>query len=231
MDTSPYDHDFMIDLNLRINFVIINFFQEMLIASQGCVVNLTNICGTVPDEKRISFSMAQAGIQMMTKSVALELAPYSVRVNCVSTTFYDFLFDQSHPFRITNELDKEARSNPMQRRADFIEVCKTIIHLTSQNSLKITGQVINVDGGKHLTTLGQFTLPQNYEELNFFYALGAPDLNQQWDRSFKERISDKIEDVKNKSKFQNLIWARLSALNHEHKVYGQIHKKPKIKML
>ena len=105
MDTSPYDHDFMMDLNLRINFVIVNFFQDMLIASQGCVVNLTNICGNVPDEKRISFSMAQAGIQMMTKSVALELAPYSVRVNCVSTTFYDFWFDQAHPFKITKKLD------------------------------------------------------------------------------------------------------------------------------
>lgn len=58
LNTSPFDHDYVIDLNMRINFVIINFFQDMLIASQGCVVSLTNICGSVPDESRISFSMA-----------------------------------------------------------------------------------------------------------------------------------------------------------------------------
>lgn len=58
LDTSPHDHDFVMDLNLRINFVIVNFFQDLLIASKGCVVNLTNICGNVPDEKRISYSMA-----------------------------------------------------------------------------------------------------------------------------------------------------------------------------
>ena len=33
LDTSPNDHDFVMDMNLRINFVIINFFQDMLIAS------------------------------------------------------------------------------------------------------------------------------------------------------------------------------------------------------
>lgn len=77
----------------------------MLIASQGCIVNLTHICGSVPDESRISYSMAQAGVQMMTKSVALELAPYSVRVNCVSTTFYDFQSDPlKNPFKVLSKL-------------------------------------------------------------------------------------------------------------------------------
>jgi enoyl-[acyl-carrier-protein] reductase (NADH) len=42
----------------------------------------------------------------------------------------------------------------MQRAADIEEVCMAVIHLTSKHSRRITGQVINVDGGKNLTIRG-----------------------------------------------------------------------------
>lgn len=45
----------------------------------------------------------------------------------------------------------------MCRAANVEEVCKAIIHLTSPHARKITGQVINVDGGKNLTVRGQHT--------------------------------------------------------------------------
>ena len=45
----------------------------------------------------------------------------------------------------------------MGRTAKIEEVCHAIIHLTSQHGYKITGQILNIDGGKHLTVRGQQT--------------------------------------------------------------------------
>lgn len=54
-------------------------------------------------------------------------------------------------------MNKEADTNPMGRAANIEEVCQAVIHLTSQHSKKVTGQILNVDGGKNLTVRGQHT--------------------------------------------------------------------------
>jgi enoyl-[acyl-carrier-protein] reductase (NADH) len=51
-------------------------------------------------------------------------------------------------------MNKEADTNPMGRAANIEEVCQAVIHLTSQHSKKVTGQILNVDGGKNLTVRG-----------------------------------------------------------------------------
>lgn len=71
---------------------------------------------------------------MLTRSTALELARFGVRVNCVSSSFV-----KTNLYRTAglNEVDnnsinnKEIDHNPMHRGADIEEVCHAIIHLTS----------------------------------------------------------------------------------------------------
>jgi len=75
---------------------------------------------------------------------------------------------------IENEslLQKEIDTNPMGRAANIEEICHVIIHLTSQHAFKITGQIINVDGGKNLTTRGQAQwhgTPQDQKGLDYLY--------------------------------------------------------------
>ena len=83
----PNDHDYLMDVNLRSPYVLINFFQDMLIAAQGCVVNVSCLKGSKPQPGMISYCMSKAGLEMLTKSAAVELARFSVRVNCVSASF------------------------------------------------------------------------------------------------------------------------------------------------
>lgn len=104
--------------------------------------------------------MSKAGLEMLTKSTALELARFGVRVNCVSSSYLNTnLYRSANLTELENKsiLNKEIDTNPMQRAATVEEVCHAIIHLTSQHSKKITGQIIRVDGGKHLTVRGQAT--------------------------------------------------------------------------
>jgi NAD(P)-dependent dehydrogenase (short-subunit alcohol dehydrogenase family) len=101
--------------------------------------------------------MSKAGLEMLTKSVALELGRFGVRVNGVSSSFINTnLFRQARltEMEIESVLQKETDTNPMARHALVEEVCLAVIHLTSQHSRMITGQILKVDGGKNLTVRG-----------------------------------------------------------------------------
>lgn len=104
--------------------------------------------------------MSKAGLEMLTKSSALELGRFGVRCNCVSASYLDTnMYRNAGLTEVENDSlrQKEIDTNPMQRVCSVEEVCQVIVHLTSQHSFKITGQVVKVDGGKSLTIRGQQT--------------------------------------------------------------------------
>jgi NADP-dependent 3-hydroxy acid dehydrogenase YdfG len=156
--TFPQDHDYLMDVNVRAPFVLMNFFQDMLIAGQGCVVNVSCMKGSKPQPGLTSYCMSKAGLEMLTKSAALELSRFGVRVNCVSPAFCNtnlFRTAGLTELEIESIAGKERDTNPTGRAPTVEEVSQGIIHLTSQHARKITGQTINIDGGKHLTVRGQ----------------------------------------------------------------------------
>ena len=78
--------------------------------------------------------MSKAGLEMLTKSSALELSRFGVRVNCVSCSYLNTnLFRMAGLTDLENEsvLKKESDTNPMGRSGTVEEVCHAIIHLTS----------------------------------------------------------------------------------------------------
>ena len=56
----------------------------MLQASQGCIINVCCSKGSDPEAGMITYCMTKAGLEMLTKSSAIELAPLGIRVNGVS---------------------------------------------------------------------------------------------------------------------------------------------------
>jgi 3-oxoacyl-[acyl-carrier protein] reductase len=130
----------------------------MLIAGQGCVVNISCIKGSKPQPGLIGYCMAKAGLEMVTKSAAIELARFGVRVNCVSSSYLNTNFYRTaglNQIEIDSIMQKEADTNPMGRTANIEEVCQAVIHMSSQHSRMVTGQIIHADGGKNLTIRGQ----------------------------------------------------------------------------
>lgn len=95
-NTSPEDHDLMMDVNLRAPYLLTNFFQDMLIAAGGCVINVSSIKGSKASPGFMSYCMAKAGLEMMTKSSAIELARFGVRVNCVSNSAFEPSIDENN---------------------------------------------------------------------------------------------------------------------------------------
>jgi len=81
--TFPQDYDYLVDINLRCSFHLTLLFQRYLEVSRGCLVNVSSVMGNRPMAGVIGYSMTKAGLEMMTKCLALELAPAGVRINCV----------------------------------------------------------------------------------------------------------------------------------------------------
>lgn len=148
----------MMDINLRTPFVLIQFFIEFLRASKGCVINVSCDKGSRPEPGLISYCMSKAGIEMLTKSAAMELAPFGIRVNAVAPSFIESNLHRSAGMT-EPELDalkiRATNNIPMARVGSVTEAAKAIIFLTSEHATKMTGHIMKVDGGKSLTTRGQ----------------------------------------------------------------------------
>lgn len=90
---------------------------------------------------------ARAGVIYLSKSVAVEWAPYRIRVNCVapgcceSNGFYNYPPEGAATF---NE------SNPLRRTGDEWDVAEAVAYLAAPSGKFITGEVLNVDGGQQM---------------------------------------------------------------------------------
>ena len=77
------------DINLRTPFILTQFFQDFLAKRNGCIVNVSCTMGEKAEPGCIGYCMTKAGLNMFTKSAAMELAPFGIRVNGVAPTFTD----------------------------------------------------------------------------------------------------------------------------------------------
>ncbi|CDW78684.1 short chain dehydrogenase reductase family protein [Stylonychia lemnae] len=153
--TFPQDYDYLMDINLRCAFHMTLIFHKYLGMSKGCIVNVSCSQGSKPNAGTIGYCMTKAGLEMLTKSSALELAPLGIRVNAVSPATLD-----TNLYRYTGMTEQEyqnfkkraATNIPMNRIGTVEEVAKAIIFLSSEQ--QVTGHIMKVDGGKQLTSSG-----------------------------------------------------------------------------
>ncbi len=144
--------DLVIDSNLKgtiiVTQAVFNKFMKPLRC--GCIVNVGSIYGVVAGDMRIYkegdrrtsevYGATKAAIIQLTKYWAAYMAPYNVRVNCISPG--GILNNQSDYF-----VDAYARKSPMGRMGQADEMLSTIHYMIDDASSYLTGQNIVVDGG------------------------------------------------------------------------------------
>ncbi len=114
--------------------------------NSGAIVSVTSIAGRKASPAMGIYGIAKAGIEMLTKVLASELAQYNIRVNAVAPGMVRTEF--SKPFWSNPEIYGHiAKSIPMARIAEPNEVVHPVLFLASDASAFITGQTILVDGG------------------------------------------------------------------------------------
>ena len=144
----------IIDTNLKGVFLVSKAALPHLKETRGAIVNMGSMVGLVGQGKSGAYSASKGGIIAMTKNLALDLAPYGIRVNCICPGWVQTpLVNQW--FALQPD-EAEARAyvdsiHPLGRIAAADEIGKAALFLASDLASYVTGVAIEVDGG---VTLG-----------------------------------------------------------------------------
>jgi pteridine reductase len=114
----------------------------------GSVVNIIDVHASKPYKDHTVYCSAKSALQMLTRSMALELAP-SVRVNGVAPGA--ILWPEGGESFSQAQIDSMTDKIPLKRKGEDADIANTVVFLASEEARYITGQIIAVDGGKLLT--------------------------------------------------------------------------------
>jgi pteridine reductase len=144
-DITANDWDDLIGTNLRAPLFLAQAATPALRKAEGAIVNITDIHAERPLKNYAVYSIAKAGLLGLTRSLARELAP-EVRVNAVAPGPVlwpdDDSFDELSRQRIISH-------TPLRREGTPEDIAKSV-HFLLADATYVTGQTINVDGGRHI---------------------------------------------------------------------------------
>lgn len=137
--------DRIFDVNVKGTFNTIQaVLPDMLKRKEGCIVNTSSIWGLHGASCESAYSSTKHAIIGLTKSLAAELAPSGIRVNCIApgvinTDMVKVLGDET--------LKLLVESTPLGRLGTPEDIANVLSFLVSDQSSYITGQIITCDGG------------------------------------------------------------------------------------
>ena len=142
--------DATIDVNLKGVFNIINAAVPLLKRAKGAsIINISSTAGQRGEAFHSHYAASKGGILAFTKSLAVELAPFKIRVNSVAPGWVDTEMNDD-VFADKEFLDKVISAIPLQRLATAEDVAGSVLFLASDLAAHITGATINVNGGSVL---------------------------------------------------------------------------------
>lgn len=137
--------DDLIGVNLKAPLFLTQAIAPHLKTSHGCIINIVDIHAARPLKDYSVYCIAKAGLAMLTKSMARELAP-EIRVNGISPGAIMWPEEQHY-----EDMHQEIiSSTALKREGSPADIADTALFLINRANY-ITGQIIAVDGGKTLS--------------------------------------------------------------------------------
>ncbi|MDZ7881944.1 MAG: SDR family oxidoreductase [Mycobacterium sp.] len=147
LETSENGWDALYRANLRQVFLCTQRVARVMVeaADGGSIINITSIEGVRAAPGYAAYAAAKAGVINYTRTAALELAEYGIRVNGLAPDFTvtEGLVAMAGPQRLRDA----GRMVPMGRAGHVDEMAGAAVFLASDLSGYVTGQTIHVDGG------------------------------------------------------------------------------------
>jgi 3-oxoacyl-[acyl-carrier protein] reductase len=111
----------------------------------GNIITVSSTAGQRGEAFHSHYAATKGAVISLTKSLAPELAPFNIRVNCVAPGWVDT--DMSHKALIGSGRKKILSAIPIERAGTAEEIAGAILFLASGLSTFITGEILNVNGG------------------------------------------------------------------------------------
>lgn len=160
LDLSVEDFDKVLSVNLRGAFLVSSAVVKHMVQvlndnddrsgrnrCEFAIVNISSINATVAIPNILAYAVSKGGLNQLTKSMALELAPYGIRVNSVGpgSVKTDMLAGVAEN---PQAMDMIHSRTPLGRIAQPDEVASVVAFLASSDASYVTGECIYVDGGR-----------------------------------------------------------------------------------
>ena len=131
----------------------------------GKIINIASIDGINPEPGVSIYNISKAGVRMITRSFAVELAPFNIRVNTIApgpitTKLLDSHWAHLPPEEFKKGKQELAEMTPMGRIGEPDEIVGAAIYLASDASSYTTGAEIVIDGGSLLFVVLEAPVPQ-----------------------------------------------------------------------
>lgn len=141
------DWDQVLNVNLKGTWLMATEVARHMVKNKikGCIVNISSACGDHAQLNRVHYGTSKAGVEHLTRNMAVELLPYQIRVNCLapgwmSTEMVRQILDGP-------DGEKWRKVIPVKRAADPHELAGALLLLASNASSYMTGSTLRVDGG------------------------------------------------------------------------------------
>ena len=137
-----------IDVNINSHFYFTKYSIPFLKKIGGSIINISSTAGLFGFPLRTPYTASKWATIGLTKSLAIELGEFNIRVNSVAPGFIDTDMFRSGPEDIQKQLVKGVYLN--QRVGLPVEVAKVCLFLASDNSSYVNGENIRIDGFAHI---------------------------------------------------------------------------------
>ncbi|MCT4552257.1 MAG: 3-oxoacyl-[acyl-carrier-protein] reductase [Alphaproteobacteria bacterium] len=145
MRMSQDDWQQVIDVNLSSNFALTKaFLPHMMKNRAGRVINMTSIVGVMGNAGQANYAASKAGLIGFSKSMAIEVAPRGITVNCVAPGFIATEMTDAIPEKAREDLLTKIPAKKMGQVEDIANAC---VYLASDEASYVTGQTLHVNGG------------------------------------------------------------------------------------
>lgn len=159
-DVSCEEWNNILDINLTGTFLYNQAVASVMMRQKsGSIINISSMAGKTSWPASAQYSASKSGVIGLTRSVAMELAPYGATCNAICPGNTLTAMVKSVAAKVGGRdgmsaeewLDMRARDCPMQRLAEPWEMAGVTAFLASKDSRYITGQSISIDGGMVLS--------------------------------------------------------------------------------
>ena len=145
--------DYVMGRNLRTNFLCSQACVKLWLERKvkGAIVNVSSLSGVRASVRNGAYGAAKAGVIHMTQTMAIELAPHGIRVNCVAPASINTpnAMRSQDPARVA----AVGKAIPLGGLCQPEDVAGMVVALSSDLARFVTGQTLNCDGGLSCTTM------------------------------------------------------------------------------
>ncbi|KAJ8317448.1 hypothetical protein KUTeg_005352 [Tegillarca granosa] len=155
VDVTKASLDKSLDVNLKAAFNVSQIVVRDMIKRScgGAIINMSSIAGLRPFTGMSPYNISKAGMDMMTKVMALELGPHNIRVNTISPTVVntETVIEHFEQMKIIPEIQTKIQDSikrhPLGKFTEMSDVVNATMFLLSDKASMITGTILPVDSG------------------------------------------------------------------------------------